>query len=249
MQVLLPVRTNGLYGQRAYWPIFEAITRNDLVAGIHWGGQSEGAPSPTGYASYYAEEMAAETQVYGAQLTSMVIEGLFQKFPTVRVSMLEGGFAWMPTWAWNLNKKWKGLRREIPWVNRPPTEIIRDHIRFSTAPCRHGAARAHAADHRMARQRRHADVRQRLPASARTTTSTRFCADAGDDAGQRDGGDRAALVPAVTGRKHERPPEGSGHRRGLPPDAALLGRGVSKFLPQRWRDYLGRYGLGQGADD
>lgn len=134
VQVLLPVRTNGLYGQRAYWPIFEAITRHDLVAGIHWGGQSEGAPSPTGYASYYAEEMVAETQVYAAQLTSMIIEGLFQKFPTVRVAMLEGGFTWMPTWAWNLNKKWKGLRREIPWVNRPPSELIREHIRFSTTP-------------------------------------------------------------------------------------------------------------------
>jgi predicted TIM-barrel fold metal-dependent hydrolase len=134
VQVLLPVRTDGLYGQRSFWPIFEAITRNDLVAGIHWGGQSEGAPSPTGYASYYAEEMVAETQVYGAQLTSLVIEGAFQKFPTLRVAMLEGGFAWMPTWAWNLNKKWKGLRREIPWVNRPPTELIRDHVRFSTAP-------------------------------------------------------------------------------------------------------------------
>ena len=48
--------------------------------------------------------------------------------------MLEGGFAWLPTWAWNLNKKWKGLRREIPWVDRLPTEIIRDHFRFSTAP-------------------------------------------------------------------------------------------------------------------
>ncbi len=134
VQVLLPVRTDGLYGQRSFWPIFEAIARNDLVAGIHWGGQSEGAPSPTGFASYYAEEMVAETQVFAAQLTSLVIEGTFQKFPTLRVAMLEGGFAWMPTWAWNLNKKWKGLRREIPWVNRPPTEIIRDHVRFSTAP-------------------------------------------------------------------------------------------------------------------
>jgi predicted TIM-barrel fold metal-dependent hydrolase len=134
VQVLLPVRTDGLYGQRRFWPLLEAITRHDLVAGIHWGGQSEGAPSPTGYASWYAEEMVAETQVYAAQLTSLVIEGAFQKFPSLRVAMLEGGFTWVPTWAWNLNKKWKGLRREIPWVNRPPTQIIRDHIRFSTTP-------------------------------------------------------------------------------------------------------------------
>jgi uncharacterized protein len=134
VQVLMPVRTDGLYGQRRFWPIFEAIVRNDLVAGIHWGGQSEGAPSPTGFASWYAEEMAAETQVFGVQLTSLVIEGTFQKFPTLKVSMLEGGFTWVPTWTWGINKKWKGLRSEIPWVNRLPTEIIREHVRFSTAP-------------------------------------------------------------------------------------------------------------------
>ncbi len=134
VQVLLPVRSDRLYGHRSFWPLYEAIVRHDLVAGIHWGGQSEGAPSPTGWASWYSEEMAAEVQVYAAQLTSLVMEGTFQKFPKLRVSMLEGGFAWVPTWSWNMNKKWKGLRRETPWVNRLPTEIIRDHFRFSTAP-------------------------------------------------------------------------------------------------------------------
>ena len=33
-----------------------------------------------------------------------------------------------------MNAEWKGLRREIPWVDRPPMDIIRDHFRFSIAP-------------------------------------------------------------------------------------------------------------------
>lgn len=134
VQVLMPVRSEQLYGQRIFWPIYEALTQHDLVMGIHWGGHSEGAPSPTGWASWYAEEMAAEVQVYGAQLTSLIVEGVFQKFPALRVSMLEGGFAWFPSWGWTINKKWKGLRREFPWVNRLPTEIVRDHFRFSAVP-------------------------------------------------------------------------------------------------------------------
>lgn len=134
VQVLMPVRSERLYGQRVFWPIYEAITRNNLVAGIHWGGTNEDGASPTGYAAWYSEEYAAETQVYASQLTSLIVEGVFQKFPDLRVSMLEGGFTWIPTWGWNLNKKWKGLRREIPWVNRPPMDIIRDHFRFSIAP-------------------------------------------------------------------------------------------------------------------
>ncbi|MGG5822098.1 amidohydrolase family protein [Falsiroseomonas sp. HW251] len=134
VQVLMPVRSERGYGQRIFWPIYEAMARHDLVMGIHWGGQAEQGPSPTGFASWYIEEYAAEPQVFAAQLTSLVIEGVFQKFPSLRVSMLEGGFTWLPTWAWNLNKKWKGLRRDFPWVDRLPTEIIRDHFRFSIAP-------------------------------------------------------------------------------------------------------------------
>jgi predicted TIM-barrel fold metal-dependent hydrolase len=134
VQVLMPVRSERLYGQRIFWPVYEAITRHDLVMGIHWGGTSEDAPSPAGYASWYAEEYAVETQLFGQQLTSLVWEGTFRKFPTLRVSMLESGFAWLPMWAWTMNKKWKGLHREIPWVDRLPFGIIRDHFRFSTAP-------------------------------------------------------------------------------------------------------------------
>ncbi|TFD27743.1 amidohydrolase family protein [Cryobacterium lyxosi] len=134
VQVMLPVRSERLYGQRIFYPIFEAATRNDLVVGLQWGGTSEDAPSPTGYASWYAEEYAAETQMYLAQLTSMVFEGTFQKFPTLRVAVMEGGFTWVPMWGWSMNKKWKGLRRETPWVDRLPMDIIRDHVRFSVAP-------------------------------------------------------------------------------------------------------------------
>jgi predicted TIM-barrel fold metal-dependent hydrolase len=133
-QVMLPVRSERLYGQRIFHPIYEAAARHDLVLGLHWGGTTEDAPSPTGYAGYYAEEYAVETQLYLAQLTSMVFEGVFQKFPTTRVAVMEGGFTWVPTWGWSMNKKWKGLRRDFPWLDRLPLDIVRDHIRFSVAP-------------------------------------------------------------------------------------------------------------------
>jgi hypothetical protein len=142
VQVMLPVRAERLYGQRVFYPIFEAITRHDLVAGVHWGGTSEDAPSPAGYASWYAEEYAVEQQLFASQLTSLVWEGTFRRFPTLRVAMLESGFTWLPMWGWTMNKKWKGLHREIPWVDRLPLDIVRDRFRFSTAPADLGPAPA-----------------------------------------------------------------------------------------------------------
>jgi hypothetical protein len=134
VQVMLPIRSEQLYGQRIWHPLYEAVTRNDLVLGLHWGGTPDGAPSTSGFPSWYVEEYAAETQVYGGQLISMIAEGVLRKFPTLRVSMLDCGFAWIPTWGWRMDKEWKGLRREIPWVDRPPMQLIRDHFRFSVAP-------------------------------------------------------------------------------------------------------------------
>jgi hypothetical protein len=134
VQVLLPVRNTGLWGQRIYHPVFRAMTEHDLVAGLHYGGVSEEAPSSSGYPSYYVEEYAADWQSFTSQVTSLVSEGVFQVCPDLRVSVLEGGFMWLPVWGWRMNKEWRGLRREVPWVDKLPLDIIREHMRFSVAP-------------------------------------------------------------------------------------------------------------------
>lgn len=135
VQALLPVRSGSLYGKRLYWPMFEAITRNDLVAGIHWGGSNDGLPpTPSGWPSRYIEEYVGEVQVFESQLLSLFAEGTFQKFPSLRVAMLEIGFTWVPMWMWDQDRCWKAMRREVPWLKRPPFEILREHVRFSVAP-------------------------------------------------------------------------------------------------------------------
>jgi predicted TIM-barrel fold metal-dependent hydrolase len=37
-------------------------------------------------------------------------------------------------WMWNIDRNWRGMRREVPWLRRPPFADVREHVRFSTAP-------------------------------------------------------------------------------------------------------------------
>jgi len=134
VQVMFPARADTLWGQRIYHEVFAEVARRDMVVGLHYGGTTEGAPSSTGYPAYQVEQYAAEWQSFATQITSLVSEGVFTQVPDLRVSVLEGGFLWVPVWGWRMNKEWKGLRREVPWLSRPPLDIIRDHVRFSIAP-------------------------------------------------------------------------------------------------------------------
>jgi len=134
VQVYLPVRSQHPYGSRLYHPLWEAIARHDLVAGIHFGGFPGNPPTPSGWPSYFFEEYAGMAQVFQSQLVSIVSEGVFDQFPTARVALLESGFTWLPSFMWRFDKEWRNLRRLVPWVKRAPSAYIREHVRVTIQP-------------------------------------------------------------------------------------------------------------------
>lgn len=133
-QVLFPVRSEKAYGNRRWHAAYAEMEKRDLVFGLHWGGTTEGAPSPSGWPSWYAEEYAAEVGTFATQITSLIAGGVFQRFPRLRVAVGEIGFNWLPAWLWRMDKDWKGLRREVPWVDELPSALVRRHFRFTTSP-------------------------------------------------------------------------------------------------------------------
>jgi predicted TIM-barrel fold metal-dependent hydrolase len=134
VQVFLPVRSALPYGNRSFHPLFAAAVRHDLVVGIHFGGAPGNPPTPVGWPSFYLEEYAGMASVFQSQLLSLVSEGLFDQFPELRVVLIESGCTWLPALMWRFDKEWKGLRREVPWVRRRPSDYIREHVRLTLQP-------------------------------------------------------------------------------------------------------------------
>ena len=134
VQVTLPVRAEAPYGNRRYDPIYEAAVRHDLALGIHFGGASGLPPTPTGWPSYFIEEYAGMAQIFQSQVISLISEGAFERFPFLRIALIEGGFTWLPSLMWRIDKEWKGLRHNTPWVRRRPSEYMRTHLRLTIQP-------------------------------------------------------------------------------------------------------------------
>jgi predicted TIM-barrel fold metal-dependent hydrolase len=134
VQVLLPVRSEAPYGNRRYLPIFAAAARHDLVVSLQFGGTPGNPPTGSGWPSYYIEEYAGMAQIFQTQVLNLVVEGVFDRFPNLRVALIEGGWTWLPSLMWRIDKDWKGLRREVPWNTQVPSAYIRERIRLSLQP-------------------------------------------------------------------------------------------------------------------
>lgn len=135
--VIMSSAQRHLLGQRIYDPIYEAASRHGLPVAIHPGDEGTGAtPPPTahGYPTRYLEWHTSLSQNYMAQTTSLVCEGVFEKFPNLKFVLLEGGIAWLPNLMWQLDKYYKQIKSSMPWLKRLPSEYIRDHCCLSTQP-------------------------------------------------------------------------------------------------------------------
>jgi predicted TIM-barrel fold metal-dependent hydrolase len=60
------------------------------------------------------------------QLTSMMIYGVFERFPKLRVAFLESGCGWVPYMADRLDESWEHRRKRWPHpTKQSPSEIMR----------------------------------------------------------------------------------------------------------------------------
>jgi len=136
VQVLFDAGAKAPFGQRHYWPIYEACERHGLPVAYHPGSDGLGSNTPftPGFPTRFVEWVTLLACEFQAHLVSLLTEGVFQKFPGLRIVSLEGGSTWLPGIIWRLDAHYKCFRFEVPWLKKLPSLYLRDHVRFGSQP-------------------------------------------------------------------------------------------------------------------
>jgi hypothetical protein len=146
-QILISPRSSDPLGHRRYWPIYEAAQRAGRPIALHVQGFSGGhATTGSGYPTYYLQEHYAMTGNMQGTVASLVFEGVFERFPGLKVVLIEGGFAWAPALCWRMDKHWERMRAETPQLKRPPSDYVRAQCWFTTQPIEEPDDPAHLAE-------------------------------------------------------------------------------------------------------
>ncbi len=146
-QVLIPSKTNELLGRKRYWPIFAACQAANLPLAVHVNSVGGGyASTGGGWPSYYLQDHHINVHSFQSQIAGLALEGVFEKFPRLKWVMIEGGFAWLPSLCWRLDKHWALNRHEVPECKRPPSEYIRERLWFTTQPMEEPEQAEHLRD-------------------------------------------------------------------------------------------------------
>src|SRR3954462_15983124 len=106
VQVLRLSRYVEPLGQRPYWPIYEAAEEAGLPIGGHAFGFGGNPTTASGWPSFYIEEMVGHSQCQQTALASIVLEGVFERFPSLKMIMIEAGFGWGPSLSLRLHQGW-----------------------------------------------------------------------------------------------------------------------------------------------
>jgi uncharacterized protein len=135
VQLLLMER---MLGDAWFDPIYEAASEAGLPIAVHQSG-NEGcfnfSQLPAGgVPRSYGERHVVLTQVGAANIADLIVNGTFDRFPQLKVVMVEWGFSWLASLSNRLDLFWLQDPDAAPRITSLPSETIRKHVTFTTQP-------------------------------------------------------------------------------------------------------------------
>ncbi len=135
--VYLPTAgANPLWGARKYDPILAAAQAAGLPVALH----SVTLVSPAfpcqldQFENHFARQVLSHSFAMQANLVSLMHTGVPARYPELKIVFTEAGVAWVPYMMWRLDKYHQEYRRMVPFLEKRPSEYMKERMWFATQP-------------------------------------------------------------------------------------------------------------------
>lgn len=133
VQIQISGGAQSEWGDRKYWPIYEACEDAGLVIMSHVGGSNNGYRG-AGAPSFYLEQHLWLHGTTERLAMSLICQGVLERFPRLRVALIEACTSWAGPLQWAMDSLYEMLRDDLPDLKAKPSEYFREHYWFSTQP-------------------------------------------------------------------------------------------------------------------
>ncbi len=124
---ILPTGLPIALGETYYDPIYKAAEEEGVVLGVHGTRNTSrelGASTLSTFAEVHSYAFTAGILL---QFTSMVCQGITERFPKLKIAFLEIGATWLPYYMDRLDEHWeKRGAHEMPLLKRKPSDVVRE---------------------------------------------------------------------------------------------------------------------------
>jgi uncharacterized protein len=133
LSAMLPTNVYGRnMGDAMFFPIYDAAEKIGMTLSVHPQTGHDGISGVSGvmgagsrrFVKYAYVHMTAFPFELMIAMMHMIGEGVFDRFPRLRVAYMEGGAGWLPYWMERLDEHVEKLAPQMPTLKRRPSEIV-----------------------------------------------------------------------------------------------------------------------------
>lgn len=125
------------FGHPIYHPIHAAAAAAGLpiVIDAETDSTLDVLTNPTaGRASTYTDVYALASQPISTHLVSLIAQGVFERWPGLKVFVVGAGVTWITPMLWRFDTDFKAFRRDAPALSMLPSEYVHRNVRIGTYP-------------------------------------------------------------------------------------------------------------------
>jgi hypothetical protein len=122
-----------LLGDQRFDPVYAEAERLGVMLGVHASGSHLGGAGVDLFPRFIQAHTVSHPFGQMRQLTSMIFEGVPERYPALRLAFLEAGAGWAPYWMERMDDEFdKRGAAEAPALRKRPSEYVRGgNIYFS----------------------------------------------------------------------------------------------------------------------